>query len=385
MLLKPEDLYTAGQTGADLTKGLASEVAKTVCGLYRDYPSSFGIRNPAGDAVAALRSGVMDSFCGRLPEPITPPPPTVPFSGGQCCGVEYEVSYTSTGRNPFSGEISTDNGKKNVTGKVLSYGFFNDPSGNGGRDFILYVDCSDGLTKENIISNTSLPGVYQGGSITGVLRRDGLPDNCGNLPAEYPPVLAPVSNPRTYNHTGSDGVTRPINFNVDFSAGTGFPSISFPDLPDINIPVRIDATGIDIDIPIGIGNDTDGIGGLSDDDLEDILAGAQAATRSARAGNRATDGGGDNEGGTGEDGIEGLYGVYFDAVTIPTWFGKVFGSPLKYRLGRISFKRDGYHLRDEDILFAKQYFIAPADANGYVATYEPEVVGKITVIREVQE
>ena len=378
---EPEDLYSIGQEGSDLAKGLATDIANNVCGLYQASPAKFGISNPAGNAVSALASGVWDSFCGRLPEPKIPSVPQLPFQGGQCEGVQYNCSGTVELRRPSNGSlIRTDPWSAPAFGRITGISIENPSpaSPDSVAVVVRYVDASGnpafsiGLGASREITDLSNL------TIASIVRADGQPDNCGNLPVEYPPSSVPDVNPRTYNHPGNDGVERPINYNITFNPGFS-PSIEFPDLPDLKIPVSIDATGIEVNIPAGIGN-LDEKGALTDDDIEDLLEGAKAASRAARAGvRRGNEGDPKGEGDEG-DGISNLYGLIFSATEIPPFFGKVFGNPVKYRLGRVSFKRDGIPFEDVDILFESQYIPAPVDANGYVATYETGVIASITVV-----
>lgn len=276
VVFRPDELIPEGQVGENLLEGLASDVANSVCGLYQSYPRSFGISNPVGDAVSEFNSGFWDDFCGRLPNPKIPSPPTSPFQGGQCSCVDYRVSFTvDIRRRSDDSLVDVRSGELQVWGPVTGIAI-EDP-GPSGADSVAVVArgsgpaCQPGYSANSSAARelfymTNLRGVS-------VRRGDNLTDNCGDIPPSYPNVIAPPSNPGTYTYPGNDGVSRDINFSVDFDPEIDGPLVRLPDIP--NVCVGFGFSGIEIDLCTnkpGSGSGGD-ISGILDklDQIEDDL------------------------------------------------------------------------------------------------------------------
>lgn len=139
-------------------------------------------------------------------DPVTTPPP---FEGGQCAGVEYEVTFQrnsftviscSSGTpqtfnvnqqavsrlfGPLSGGELVANGEGNC-GTSRFTATLNGFDSQGNPDSVVLWDVNRAITTR--ISSIS-------GSITSVVRVDGQPDNCGNLPGETGPNPNPRPDP----------------------------------------------------------------------------------------------------------------------------------------------------------------------------------------------
>lgn len=272
-VFKPEDLSEAGAGASNLLQGLASTIANNVCSLYQNAPRGFVGSNPVSDAVNAFNSGFWDDFCGRLPEPKLPDAPSIPFTGGQCCGYVYRATGT------YSRQLVDSQG--NPVGAVengLAYnlildqgkvsGVFINSAGTGVDATV--VSCSGVSNTRNYFND----GQYRLSNLTVSLSVfEGGADNCGNPPESYPDVLPQPQNPGTHTYTGNDGIQRDIDFSVDFDPTINGPLVRLPDIP--NLCVGFGFAGIDIDLCTnkpGEGNGGD-ISDIEDklDQLRDIL------------------------------------------------------------------------------------------------------------------
>lgn len=245
-VFRPEDLSEAGAGASSLLQGLASTIANNVCSLYQNAPRGFVGTNPVSDAVNAFNSGFWDDFCGRLPEPKLPQPPSIPFQGGQCCDTAYKVDYsyslenksTQAIRGPFSSSVFL------ALGRIVSFAPTGDPT-----NLLSTVARCDGSTFEQNHGTLSTESErVTDFSITGVVPYDGaLLNNCENPEASYPPnAVPPPQNPGTYPYVGNDGIERPVNFSIDFDPTINGPLVRLPDIP--NLCVGFGFSGIEIDL-----------------------------------------------------------------------------------------------------------------------------------------
>lgn len=206
-----------GTTTGDTLRNAANAAANTVCNLYRDYPSgiipSFGTSPPG-----QFTDGLMRSLCG--PRGTLPDPPVSPFNGGQCVCVSYDVTFVrSTNGGP---ELTSTNSKLGPIQGVVSEPV---PGGDGSTVNFYIVsgspDCG-GVSKSSVIGNVNPSNSYV--RITNVVRTDGLPDTCGNLPTDYPDETPPITN---------------YNTNVDVNIGGTTISTPVTIIPTVFAPVNI--------------------------------------------------------------------------------------------------------------------------------------------------
>ncbi|HEX7764952.1 MAG TPA: hypothetical protein VF433_15260 [Cellvibrio sp.] len=222
---------------------MADKAASIACGLYRDYPNfaTGGGIDPFNTYPRQASKQVWDSLCGSRGQ--LPPPPSLPFTGGQCVCVEYFVNYrqthnvtgaifesTSVCRGPIKGF-----GKRVVTsGNTFSYQY--------------YLSGGNATCPQEVNFGTFSADIYTY-TVLSVARTNGQPDNCGNPPSGYPNVDPPPN--RTYGNdsiTYNDGTNISIPFlyvPVDFS-----PTFS----PNIRIDLggftfNFDLGGVDIYLP----------------------------------------------------------------------------------------------------------------------------------------
>lgn len=248
-VFKPEDLYEAGQGAGDLVKGLASAIAKNVCDLYAAAPRGFVGATPVGSGVNSFGSGLWDSFCGNIPEPALPPPPQSPFPGGQCSCVGYNVDISvEIRRRSDNGLVDTRLTTLQTFGPITGIAI-EDPSPSGPDSVSVVLRGSFGNCQPGATSLTSAARelfYMENLQVLSVTRADGLPDNCGSLPPQYPDVQPSPTNPRVFPYAGNDGVERPINFSIDFDPTINGPLVRLPDIP--NVCVGFGFSGIEIDL-----------------------------------------------------------------------------------------------------------------------------------------
>lgn len=180
----PELLQSAGSTTGDFLTDLANKTADAYCSLYKNYPGYIVgyVSNPVGD----FRRGLMDSLCRGRP-PGLPPPPSSPFTGGQCDCVAYDVSVALyiNGNVIFRNVVDCWGP---IYGLVLTV-----VSGN----LIAQIDCkgrrSSGSCGARQLVNVTSYSPGQDVRIEYVQRADGQADSCGDPPSVYPTVTPPGS------------------------------------------------------------------------------------------------------------------------------------------------------------------------------------------------
>lgn len=241
-----------------------------MCGLYAEYPGAI-IPNPA----EAFLRGFWDTLCKDRP-PGLPLPPAPPFNGGQCMCSSYLVKWRMVASNP----AYSQEGSFGAYGEIGAMRFFRFPDGSAGTQIycrgIYRGGCRElGWYSAGVNYAPVLEPFEAVVYVTSVVAIDGTPDNCGSLPAAYPPaVLPPDWHDYEYPHTYNDGtdftvpiVIAPIsgqaevnfdigevNFNIDLG-GVSFgddalpPAPEYPGLPDdiADINRKIDDLQRDID------------------------------------------------------------------------------------------------------------------------------------------
>lgn len=84
---------TAGQVTGDFLRDSANAIAESYCSLYHDYPGF--VTGASFDPITPFRRSLANSLC-KDRQPGLPPPPQVPFQGGQC-DAPYNVNVYLTG------------------------------------------------------------------------------------------------------------------------------------------------------------------------------------------------------------------------------------------------------------------------------------------------
>lgn len=175
-------------------------------------------------------------FCNREPPPLPPPP----VSGGQC-PTRYNVGVSWTRTAVVAGQCSSTSASAtvlNVLGPISGLGV--DTVGNLTR---LYVQGQSDATRPDgrylafAYENPTpvpCPPQFTSSNITSIVRVDGQPDDCGDLPPIVPPI--PVPNPTIpddVEYEDDDG--NPINIPVNITFGFPFIFIN----GTLNVPFRV--------------------------------------------------------------------------------------------------------------------------------------------------
>jgi hypothetical protein len=395
-------LSSAGGEAGQVASGIVSGARKALCQAYSAYPGwvSGSVADPLG-FVSGYRRALLDGICdGLQPEG---PIPVKPFTGGQCAVPYYvTVSYFRSQRSGPSGFFTCElvaAGSNFVTLAGPITGVFDSgvQGGPGGRYVEVFARTSaypDGVSVGTLslqfydLSSNDGTSCQEYKYVLSFQRVDGLPDNCGD-PGE------------TYNGGGSppgDEIVSTHPFVVDRDDGTQVtlsptfrisPRVSFS--PSLRIPVQICLLS---GVCYQAGDDglTETGGGISAEDLEALLEGAQAAKDALdqaldltkdvpTTGEEKPEGGDDNE----DNEVEDLLGIFVNVSTIPAGFGREFGIPEKFDLGRVSFRKDGFYIQDAPLTFAAQYFPAPPEANGYAVHYSKGVRARVTVLKRERD
>ena len=169
------------------------EIGRRACRRYADNAELFD-QDTAANFEVVCRPYLDDIGYGE------PPTVKLPFRGGQCCGVTY--NYTYSFRNPNTGTIQDS--QQSFTDRQL-VGLFErsnqpaQPTKSGGPRF---RRCSDGAIID-VPLGTTFESLDLEQSISNIVRADGLPDNCGNVPPvvtdPVPPPLPDPPGPQPFN------------------------------------------------------------------------------------------------------------------------------------------------------------------------------------------
>jgi hypothetical protein len=183
---------------------IADAAKDFACGIYRTVP-----RNII-PVISDIQQFYWDGFCGDPPrDPLNlPPPPSKPFSGGQCSCIKYRVIFTL--HEIYDGQLYTRATGISLNGEVTSYRIVK-TSTDWSVQFLCRGDASSPCSPSLIwISGFDRPTerLYSLEKITfdSIRREDGGADNCGDPPSEYP--LPPPVPPGGYT-----SLPTPIVFN----------------------------------------------------------------------------------------------------------------------------------------------------------------------------
>lgn len=212
------------------------QIGRLAC---RSYARGGGPQNLPG--FDAAWGGLCGPYLDSIGEAPTPGGGVdVPFSGGQCPGVNYRVSWSWSAGAFNSGPLTADRTgplsfDRSGTGSL-------DCGPSGGTYTVITMREGTGNSPVNIMSGC-------GATLNGITvqRLDGQPDECGDPPPEYdPPKIKPglptiPTTPVDFPGIGPIGVD--INFDPD-----GTINVS---LPDIGVEVGIED-------PFGLGGDGGG-------------------------------------------------------------------------------------------------------------------------------
>lgn len=205
-----EFFQSSGNAAAEFTENLRDGIATFACDLWSIYPRFITEGTNPGSSFAR---GFMNQMCSPIQPPV--PPPNFPFLGGQCPGVIYNASGTAI--------VAADNSFLGLTrGQVIDVFVLGDLTGAISVISVqpfdefqnAFVDITDSIAPAQYqIAWDNGAGTFfscgwltdQAGNVPAgtawittatidtLTRADGMPDNCGNPPGDYP------SNPPTSN------------------------------------------------------------------------------------------------------------------------------------------------------------------------------------------
>jgi hypothetical protein len=208
--------------GGQIAKG----VRGFACNIWNKYPDRLAYDR---DPLLSPAKFFWNIVCAEEGVNRQPTPP--PFQGGQCSGVLYTVDLDANlyivFQNQFIGRIIRT---IQIVGPIAQAGILIDPA--SGYTIVGAINTtgtvvSGWATTRPLCPPTCIPDAVDLATSTctvNIRRSDGLPDNCGNLPTQWFPILpAPQPGDETWNvnitEPGSDNdLTIPLGwFDVDFN------------------------------------------------------------------------------------------------------------------------------------------------------------------------
>lgn len=367
----------AGQKTGNFAKDMAVAAGNFVCEIYRDLPGAI-IPNLPNTFIR----GMWDSICVKTPAGVPAPPPPIPYTGGQCDSIAYTVRLDKyDGAGTFIGGYAYDFWGA-ITGVKLSAP---DPSG----DMQIHIT-SRGLAGTVRSPQPKLaPGIYGGGlaqvpkngSIKNirVIRRDGLADNCGNLPGGY--AVVPIPDARK---------TRTIPYVFNDGANISIPVTFVP--PSISKPFVVNVGGVEFNFNYeGVSTtDTDLALEAKLKELADLIKNVRDSLPKERE--APSDGDFDKvvsseETAEDKDGIEGLQWVQIELTRSPSNAKKQWGRGAQdiVYAGWFQFVVDGFYLPRDPIHFGKCVYGAPDGATGYAFTLYEGYSARVTEFKRKPE
>ena len=166
------------------------EAAGFLCGVRAKYPNSFFDRS--------FGRGIANSICDTVgkPNPTLPPPP---FTGGQCEGLLYNVTY-DVQITEASGRVSTQSGAFSARGALSKIFALSPDPDFSNLAVVRYIRTGQGAILENEVVGTYGPGTVQLVlQNIEVATADGSPDSCGNPPVTFDPD--PPRDPNDFRTT----------------------------------------------------------------------------------------------------------------------------------------------------------------------------------------
>lgn len=221
------DLATNTSTlSPDVLRNNANAAAELVCGIYEQYPT--GILPSIGSTpISELTDAMLRNLC--RPRGQLPAPRQVPFSGGQCPCVNYNVDYSLTNSNGVTFSSGTT-----MIGPVTSVAI--EQTGfNGSGEVQVGVRTRGGSAAcggprvSTDLAGSTPPLTINSISVT---RQDGQPDSCGSPAPQYTEPASQTNFNTTVN-ISAGGVTVPV-------------SVTF--IPTLFAPVNIFRPELNVDV-----------------------------------------------------------------------------------------------------------------------------------------
>ena len=178
---------SSGNAAAKFGEDLRDGIARHSCNIWSQFPGFVtGGRNP----LSSYARGFMNGVCTADSTP--PPVPDPEVEGGQCPNAPYdvEIEYTlGTGGNQRDrtvsvfGEVVRAAFQVNSTTGNFEVGVFAGTMTDPDANMFYQVDAYNGAL-----------GAPDFTTILSITRTDGMPDDCGNRPPQYPPEPPPSQN-----------------------------------------------------------------------------------------------------------------------------------------------------------------------------------------------
>jgi hypothetical protein len=179
--------------------------------------------------------------CNREP----PPNPNSQFTGGQCA-VNYTLTIQFKRYNIVAGSCTLGGFESSLQTSVLGPIARWEVVPESGSSRLRIIHGPGGSLTRNVTTANTCNGVYQAFqniSFTSLARADGLPDNCGD-----PPTVTPTPTPG-YNTTVTNiTYTNNYNTNITLPVTLIFAKAALNIKGELNIPVRIDLGGVNLQI-----------------------------------------------------------------------------------------------------------------------------------------
>lgn len=197
-----EFFQASGNAAALFNEQLRDGIVTHICNLWSIYPRFF---TQGTNPVSSFARGYMNQMCS----PIQPfvPAPSVPFTGGQCCDLTYDVEVTFDLKRCFNNDtINSGVQTRTIAGKIIDV-FLQPCTSNPSLSCIevQYENCAGDTFFEQFFSTTrsiapaacfttnptdpdadDIDPVASTFTITNITVVGGGSDNCGDPPAQYP-------------------------------------------------------------------------------------------------------------------------------------------------------------------------------------------------------
>lgn len=356
---------------------ITSAAKSFACGVYKMQPGSI-----VGNPISNILKMSWDELCADDPGGL-PPAPERPFDGGQCVGVKYliRLNYKFPGEDFERGEEHYAWGE--FGGVVVVF-----DDSQPGFKYHIEVLCRGNAGSVSVPSvlkwwrgfNT-FQGAPQYIRLTVVRREDNQPDNCGNLPDEYPASPPPPEDgyeSQPVRITYNDGTDVNVTFNLQppKSGDNTTP-------PDVCMTASVGGDNFDVCFPFG---NTPQIGNV-ESDVERKLRELQYELRSFRDKyDRDTTPPAPEDDTTlsplplgGQDGGEAdAPGVSWLVVTLTEQPDKSqFGTPTVFFAGWVTFRVGNAYTERQPIAYERSVFKAPEGADGYGVTFANKAAGTV--------
>ena len=377
-------LESLGNNAAGFTRNLANQVGNFACGLYKDYPWALTF----GDT-GNFSKGVWDELCGQRPSGL-PAPPTLPFTGGQCVG-RYGIDFRIISRGYADGFTTVTAGS---WGPILGFVLERTPNPFNYPTYRLFVNGHGNLNTGEPQSEPTLVYVRDFDDqnnygdfrveIIKVYRIDGQPDNCGNLPIDYPQTPVPPAARTTSIEVNVHGNTYNVpitfkgvnNYNIELDAG----DISFSfDLVGVSINSN---NQVIANIEDNVLNLNQNVSNLTQVAIP-FINNSVSFNSSFNFGNFQTEEDGGSSSPADEEQSDNIAYVTLDITRKPvnakTQEGEL-AQDLVYA-GWFQFAAQGYYFPREPIHFSKAIFKAPYGATDYAYTLYEGFEAKVVVHR----